>query len=319
MQIVRCKMNFQNKYVNEIKVPVLFLIFNRPDLTRKVFSRIRDYKPSQLFIACDGPRPQNDADIISCAQSRQVVDLINWNCDVKTLFREQNLGCKRAVESAISWFFNHVSEGIILEDDCLPQDSFFPFCSELLSAHRDNRNIAIISGFNPLRDVASTNRYRYSIYAGIWGWATWKRVWENYDPDFSDLDSFLNSDLFKKLLKTKEEMDYWSRMFRSAYLENANSWAYPWLLSWWKGNCIGIIPETNLISNIGFGANATHTTTETPFFSNNCGQMTFPLSPVDSKNDINFDRRYAHQIYLCTLKPQRNNFLNKFKKLFFKR
>lgn len=162
--------------------PTLFLIFNRPDLTAEAFSRIREAAPSQLFVAADGPCAGHPEDENLCQQARDVATRVDWDCDVHTLFRDENLGCKEAVSSAITWFFEHVEAGIILEDDCVPDLSFFPYCGKLLSRYAEDERIFAIGGnnFQP-QGREYTASYYYSVYVHIWGWATWRRAWKHYD------------------------------------------------------------------------------------------------------------------------------------------
>jgi hypothetical protein len=278
--------------------PVLFLIFNRPEQTSRVFEQIRKFKPRKLFIAADGPRKGFVEDARKCLQTRNIVEQIDWECNCVTLFRTENLGCKKSVSDAISWFFENVDRGIILEDDCLPEPTFFRFCSDLLSAYRDDDRVALVSGFNPLATKMSSNEFRFSIYAGIWGWATWKRSWKHYDPCFDGLQEFLKSQKIKSILKTSPETEYWENILIKAASENQNSWAYPWLYSWWKRGCLGIIPLSNLVKNIGFGGDATHTIGCNQAFVSSYGQALFPLQMHSFDYDAEFDRLYARKIYL---------------------
>lgn len=165
-------------------VPILFIIFNRPETTKAVFHEIRKNQPFQLFVAADGPRREIFEDIENCRKVREIIQLIDWECNVQTLFRDENLGCKIAVSSAIDWFFSQVDEGIILEDDCLPDQSFFPFCQELLEKYRYDAKIMMIGGSN---FQFNKNKFEYSYYFSryfhIWGWASWKRAWQFYDVE----------------------------------------------------------------------------------------------------------------------------------------
>jgi hypothetical protein len=183
------------------ETPILYLIFNRPDLTKITFPSICTVKPKKLFIAADGPRIDNQNDELNCKLVREfVLSKIDWDCEIHTLFREKNLGCGKAVSSAISWFFNHVDKGIILEDDCLPNESFFFFSQNLLIKYENNPRINHISGFNfQLGYQHDKNDYFFSNYTLIWGWATWKRSWINYDFDMKDFEIFYRSCNYKNL------------------------------------------------------------------------------------------------------------------------
>lgn len=290
------------------KSPVLFLIFNRPIETSEVFSRIREYRPRKLFIAADGPRSNSPDDQELCAETKLIIERIDWDCKINTLFREDNLGCKRAVESAISWFFEHVQEGIILEDDCVPHGNFFHFCHELLVENRHNEKIALIAGFNPIDSRDFSHEYRYSSYAGIWGWATWKRAWEHYSPTFDGLADFLDSARLNQILNSPEEAAYWSETFLKESVQNQRSWAYPWLYSWWRRGAKGILPTVNLVSNIGFGAAATHTKAfDTTLACRLKGEILFPLRMAESDDVLNFDHEFAQRVYLH---PSENEILS---------
>lgn len=242
-----------------MKTPILFLIFNRPELSFRVFDEIRKAKPEKLFIAADGPREKKSGDLELCIETRKVIELVDWPCEINTLFRKENLGCKIAVSSAINWFFEHVEEGIILEDDCLPDQSFFTFCETLLEKYRTEEKIFHISGTNfqngLLRGDAS---YYFSRYAGIWGWATWRRAWKNYDVDMKLLDEYKNSGKIKSVFQNPEEQTYWLTKFSETETEKINTWDYQWIFSLFYYNGISIRPNVNLISNIGIGKDPTH-------------------------------------------------------------
>ncbi len=162
--------------------PVLFLIFNRPDTTTRVFEAIREARPSRLYVAADGPRADKEGEAQRCLETRKITEAVDWPCEVRRLYREENLGCKLAVSSAITWFFTHEEEGIILEDDCLPDQSFFPFCAAMLERYRDDGRIMMVLGTSLLPPGGGPDAdYLFTQYFLIWGWATWRRAWEKYD------------------------------------------------------------------------------------------------------------------------------------------
>jgi hypothetical protein len=259
--------------------PVLFLIFNRPDTTRLVFEAIREIKPKQLFVAADGPRANRAGEGLLCAGVKEyVIENIDWDCDVKTLFRSENLGCGKAVSSAISWFFEHVEEGIILEDDCLPDPSFFPFCAELLEHHRSNFKVMSISGSNLLGSYTKQNDSYLWSWGGVWGWATWKRAWKLYEFSLEDWGRDETKLKIEKLILSKSWFDFYYLMFEQCYRKELDTWDVQWFYCILKNNGISINPTTNLVANIGFSENATHT-----FDSNNylaklkSNEIHFPL------------------------------------------
>ncbi len=241
-------------------VPVLLLIYNRPELTRRVFDRLREAAPKQLFIAADGPRSDRPNEVALCAETRSIVNEIDWPCEVHRLFREENLGCKSAVSNAITWFFEHVEEGIILEDDCVPHPTFFRFCNELLEYYRYDERIMVISGDNFQHGRRRTQySYYFSRYNHIWGWATWRRAWQYYDGEMKYWPDLRNTSWLFDILGTQDAADYWYNIFDKAYAGEIDSWGYPWTFSCWVQNGLTILPEVNLVSNIGFGDTATHT------------------------------------------------------------
>ncbi len=240
--------------------PILYLIFNRADLTKITFASVCAVKPKKLFIAADGPRLDNATDKINCNFVREfVLSKIDWDCEVHTLFRDQNLGCGKAVSSAITWFFMHVDKGIILEDDCLPNKSFFYFCENLLIKYQYDERINHISGFNfQLGYHHDKNDYFFCNYTFIWGWATWKRSWKNYDFEMNNFEKFYKSYLFKNLISHSLYLDVKNKII--------DTWDVQWQYINLKNKNISIQPRISLVKNIGFSKNATHTHYKEPYF-----------------------------------------------------
>lgn len=240
--------------------PVLLLIFNRPDLTERVFEQVRQVQPKSLFIAADGPRPSVFGENQLCEATREVVSQIDWDCEVQTLFRSENLGLKRAVSRAIDWFFEQVDEGIILEDDCVPNRSFFYFCGQMLSRYRHDERIMAISGNNfQEQSDPSGDSYYFSIYNHIWGWATWRRAWRLYDEQMKMWPQLRKSAWLQGLLGDPQVAEYWCRIFDNVCQDRIESWGYVWTFSCWSQSGLTILPKVNLVSNIGFDERATHT------------------------------------------------------------
>jgi len=241
--------------MSEDKSAILFLIFNRPDSTRRVFEAIRKYKPSKLYIAADGPRSGITEDQEKCNAARQLVDQVDWACDVKKLFRDHNLGCKIAVSSAITWFFEQEEEGIILEDDCLPGESFFYFCHTLLEKYRHDQRVMHIAGsnlqFGHHRGDAS---YYFSSIASVWGWAGWKRVWAKYDPDMLLFEEFEREQLMQFVFPDQHIVKWGLDSTRAVFENKINTWDYQLTFSIMINNGLCITPNKNLVSNIGFNA-----------------------------------------------------------------
>ncbi|MHB8835452.1 MAG: class I SAM-dependent methyltransferase [Candidatus Methylomirabilia bacterium] len=241
--------------------PVLLLVFNRPMQARRVFERIRAARPGQLFIAADGPREGREGERRLCDEARAVLGAVDWDCDVKTLFRDANLGCRQAVSSAISWFLSSAAEGIILEDDCLPDPTFFPFCAEMLSRFRNDDKIMMVSGRNDLgRWKDGSSSYFYTI-GNIWGWATWRRAWERCDLELKTFREPAARDAMEAFRREApalaEEIDSGcGRVVR----DEADSWGYPWAFTRIALGGLGVVSSVNLVDNIGFDKDATHTT-----------------------------------------------------------
>jgi hypothetical protein len=244
--------------------PILYLIFNRPDLTKITFSSICNLKPKKLFIAADGPRIGHFNDEINCKIVRDyVISKVDWDCDLNILFRDNNLGCGLSVSSALDWFFSFVDEGIILEDDCLPNKSFFVFCESMLIKYRDENLIGHISGTNLIYSNSNIFNYAYSYYFSaiihIWGWATWKRSWKNYNFQLSN-NSFNNdSKLYNKIFIHKEINKFWSIKYKDTKNKIIDTWDYQWQFCIWNHSQLAITPRFNLITNLGFGDQSTHT------------------------------------------------------------
>ena len=194
--------------------PILFIIFNRPDTTQVVFNRIKEIKPKYLFIAADGPRLNVSDEVEKCEETREIINQIDWDCELKTLFRDRNLGCGMGVSSAITWFFDYVEQGIILEDDCLPDLTFFEFTALMLEKYKDNNKIKMISGTNYFfNKVKSKESYYFSKCFFIWGWATWKRAWSEFDFDMKSWPKNKKKHFLQTIFENKKIYNYWNIMF----------------------------------------------------------------------------------------------------------
>ncbi|MDR6762529.1 hypothetical protein J2Y38_002740 [Flavobacterium sp. 2755] len=271
------------------ETPILFLIFNRPDTTKVVFDEIKKQKPKYLFIAADGARPNVVQDAEKCKITRDLVlEGIDWECEVKTLFRDENLGCGLAVSQAITWFFDNVEQGIILEDDCLPHPSFFNYCQELLEKYKEDENIYAINGSNLHSEKRVDNSsYFFSNYAFVWGWASWKRAWKQYDFDLKHLEKFKTNNLINRIDNRAIFKNYWIPIFEKVLNKEIDTWDYQWSFSIWNNQGIVIAPNVNLVSNLGFGINATHTTGSSEFENlptENIGNIVHPNNIQVNKN-----------------------------------
>ncbi len=270
--------------VDGFNTPILLNVFNRPQETSKVLAVLRNLKPLRLFVHCDGPRTDNESDSEKVAKVRRlIIDTVTWPCDLHCLFEESNLGCGKGPANAINWFFSQVEEGIILEDDCCPNNDFFEYCEQLLEKYRFVDQIGIISGTCFVSTPEPTTSYRFSAYAGIWGWATWKRTWNLFDFDFykSDKD-FLGR--VEPFLKSKSAAKYWLDILHKCTNDGPSRsyWDYQLHLSLLYANKIHILPNKNLVSNIGFNENATHTFNLNSIYSNRTTEGILPLVHPDS-------------------------------------
>jgi hypothetical protein len=256
---------------------VLFLIFNRPDTTQEVFERIQQAKPSKLYIAADGPRANRPADIELCSKARAIVNQVDWECELKTNFRDENAGCKHGVSAAIAWFFEHEDEGIVLEDDCLPAGSFFYFCDVMLEKYRTDDRIRHVTGCNlQFGKKWGDASYYFSNRTHVWGWASWKRVWNDYDLNLNKYDVAAVRGQMKNIYDDDFVAEAWTNIFADVKAGKINSWAYPLDFCNFFNNGLVIIPNQNLITNIGFSSSsATNTMDEANAYAN------IPLAEID--------------------------------------
>lgn len=255
-----CGFDVYDAMKRQIKTPVLFLVFNRPDTTAMVLKSIRHAAPPRLYVAGDGPRTHIAGEDARVKCTRElVIDGIDWPCEVFTRFQENNLGCKHAVSGAINWFFEHEDQGIILEDDCLPHLSFFNYCEEMLIRYANDRRIWHIGANNYQNGIwRGDGDYYFSYNMHIWGWATWKNRWQHYDINMQGLERFLaNRELDWVFIKS-ENRNMWRKQF-NWIAEGLDTWDIQWQYTIWKNGGMVITPNVNLVTNIGFGPDATHT------------------------------------------------------------
>lgn len=246
---------------------------------KKVFAEIAKAIPPKLLVIADGPRADHPDDAGKCAAARAIIDRVDWDCEVLTNYSDVNMGCKRRVSSGLNWVFNTVEEAIILEDDCLPHPTFFRFCEELLEKYRDDERIAMISGDNfQLERKRTAHSYYFSRYTHIWGWASWRRAWENYDINMKLWPEIRDGDWLQDCLGDKKSARYWAKIFENTYNGKINSWGYTWIFACWVQGTLTILPNVNLVSNIGFGSEAVHTTEKNELAGMETEPMKFPIS-----------------------------------------
>ena len=243
-----------------MQTPILLSVFNRPGPTAEVMAAIARARPARLYVAADGPRPGRDGEAERCAAARTLATTVDWPCEVVTLLRTENLGCKLAVSSAISWFFEHEPEGIILEDDCVPAPSFFPYCCELLEKYRDAPQVMVISGDNPRPDLPFATSYTFSKYVHIWGWASWRRAWAHYDLAMTSWPKLRDTGWLETFADGQPGFALdWQKTFDETHAGRVNTWDYQWVFSVWAAGGVSCYPAVNLVSNVGFGPDGTHT------------------------------------------------------------
>ena len=262
----------------QLKTPVCFIIFNRPDVTQRVFEKIREAKPPKLLVIADGPRTNKIGEQEKCIAARAIINQVDWKCEVLTNYSDVNLGCRKRIYTGLDWVFSQVEEAIILEDDCLPDPSFFRFCEELLEEYRHNSRIMLVSGQNLQFGKKRRNySYYFSRYNHCWGWATWKRAWQYYDDTMELWPLVKNENWLFDILQDEQAFRYWSATFQGMY-EGFDTWDYPWLFACYINQGLSILPNINLVSNIGFGQEGTHATDTNSILANiPVEEMQFPL------------------------------------------
>lgn len=255
--------------------PVLLIIFKRPEHTRRVLGAIRQVKPSTVLVAADGPRTADEA--LRCAQTRDVIASIDWDCTVLKNYSDENLGCGIRVYTAIDWALSQFEDLVILEDDCIPNPSFFPFCEELLEHYRNDERVMHISGNNFQAVQPSTSYgYYFSKYTHAWGWATWRRAWKHFDWSLRQWPELKSRGMVQVWCDDPPEQKYWTEIFDRMHEGAPDVWDYQWNCSCWAQNGLTIIPAKNLVSNIGVGPDATHTKDASPYLN----RPTFSMGKV---------------------------------------
>jgi hypothetical protein len=236
------------------------MVFNRPDVTAQVFQEIRKARPKHLFVAADGPRAHVEGESERCRQVREIFNNIDWDCNLRTRFLEQNQGCGKAVSGAITWYFDHVEKGIILEDDCLPDPTFFSFCQTMLDRYQDDPRIMLVSGCNFQNGKQrGDGSYYFSKLAHIWGWATWRRVWKAYDFRMSTYPEYARTNAIRHFHGDPAVQAHFTKIFEMMHGKPIDTWDYQLFFKIVEQQGLCINPNVNLVTNIGFGPEATHT------------------------------------------------------------
>ncbi len=256
------------------RTPVVLVIFNRPDLTAVTAEAIRQSRPPKLYVIADGPRADRPDDIEKCAQARRVVEETKWECEVISDYSDRNLGCKGRIAGGLSWVFEQSERAIVLEDDLVPEPTFFGYCDALLDRYADDQRISAISGNNFLAGrIRISGSYYYSLYPHSVGWATWRRAWTHFDSEMSCWPAVRDGGWLGDILGDRYAERYWRSKFDETYAGEVDSWAIPWLLSCWVHGGLGVCPSVNLVSHVGAGADATH-------MSSSTAQENVPTAPL---------------------------------------
>lgn len=280
--------------------PVVLLVFNRPEMTRKMLAPVKAARPETILIVADGPRDSHPKDRERCAAVRELLEKeIDWQPKILTNYSPVNLGCRGRVSSGLTWAFEHVEEAIIMEDDCVADPTFFPFCAELLEYYKTDTRLGVISANNfQLPGFGCDASYYFSRFNHCWGWATWARAWRHYDAAMTQWPRLKQEGWLKGLCPHPLQWLYWEQIFDWVYKGEINSWAYVWTFSCWCQNFLSITPKVNLVSNIGTGVDATHTKGKCGLHDRPLSAMEFPLVhpkvvtpnyPADQ-----FTQKYAH-------------------------
>ena len=281
-------------------LPILLLVFSRLDTTRQVWEALARHRPRYLYVVADGPRADRLGEAEKCQAVRDfILQNLSWDCELKTLFRPHNLGCQASVSQGLTWFFEQVPQGIILEDDCLPQADFFRFCYELLDYYKDQEEVWHISGCRFHRPQAQAPySYHFSRLPHIWGWASWRRAWQHYNASMQGLESFFAQNQAKDFEWDKFSFYKMRQALRRTAKGEINTWDYQWTFSLWQGGGLSIVPSQNLVSNIGIGPEATHYISKNLIKNQTPSHFPWPLQhPPQLQYDNQADRLELGGIY----------------------
>lgn len=295
--------------------PVLLVVFNRPETTIKVFEKLREAKPPKLYIAADGPRQGNNDDAVKCRQVLDIVNNVDWKCDLKTDFSPVNLGCGARPSSAISWVLEHESNVIILEDDCVPAVSFFSYCTDLLEKYKNEEQIMHISGTRYLKEIQlNDDSYFFSRYQRPWGWATWKRAWERFDHDMQSYSDCITNNYLDFIFDPLESK-YWKWIFDNSVKDKFHIWDYQWQYAVFVNNGLCIVPKNNLISNLG-DEGGTHVVGKNDYYHQDLAEdFKIEVHPKCIVRNIKYDKEWFKKFNGSN--PLHIRVVNKLKKILF--
>lgn len=297
-----------------VNAPVALIIFNRPELTAKVFESIRQAQPTTLVVIADGARANRKGEAELCAAARAITEKVDWPCRVVRHYADQNLGCRNRVSSGLDLLFAEFDRAIILEDDCIPEPSFFRFCDELLERYKDDERVMAISGDNfQFGNHQIAHSYYFSRFPHVWGWATWRRAWRHYDVTMNNWPQALEQNWLGTILPDQNAVRYWRETFQAVSDGIIDTWDHQWTYACWQQNGLTALPRTNLISNIGFGTEATHTKRHSKFSKMAVEPLTFPLQhPPTVERDAVADENTQRQNFNSSLLGRARRALKRF-------
>lgn len=288
----------------ELSTPVALTAYNRPDTTRQVFDRIADVRPPALFVVADGPVAGDPDDHEQCAAVREIVSEVDWTCDVHTRFRDTHRGLPAAVYEGLDWVFGQVPEAIVLPDDAVPNRTFFRFCETMLDRYRDDDRVMSVNGTNRLGTWRDDRQdYHFVTYQGDWGWATWRRAWERYDPDISAWADPETRERIRDVLCDDERYEYHRTRFQSCYEGRTPGWSKRWEFAHYRHNGLAAVPSRNLVSNVGFDERGLYTTDpDHPLAALPRYSLEFP---IEERDVVAPDRTYERECYERFKRPTR--------------
>ncbi len=303
--------------MNRKKIPVIFIIFNRPEQALESFQAIKRYKPERLYIAADGPRTHKQGENEKCNKTRHLIlNEIDWECDVRKLFRTENVGCGRGVSEGISWMFETEEYGAIIEDDCIVSDDFFPFCEEMLYRYKDEDTVAMVNCFAPNYSNNTSNEYYFTGYPSICAWATWRRAWKNIDFEMKSWPK-QRMQVFKRFTPIEACIHYllWDKLYRKfKNRKKSNAWDFQWSIYIFMNNKLCVELKANLVKNIGFGEDSTNCSdSNSPLADASFGKLLLPLKHPQT---ISWDEKHEKQRSKEYTKYYTQLLFNKIKKIF---
>ncbi len=292
--------------------PVLIIVFNRPDKVERLMAALAESKPRHLYVAADGPRSHRPDDVEKCVKTRALATAVTWDCEVHTYFADTNKGCRLGVSSGITWFFSQVPEGIILEDDCIPDASFFTYASTLLERYRDTPTVMHINGTNFLtkaESIAGTASYNFSNIPLVWGWASWRRAWDLYDITTKNIDSLKEVLYTNHSFANKSHAYYWHDHCRHIVVHNIDTWDAQWVYSILINRGICVTPTVNMIENVGFDQDATHTTEASSIAQTSTAITTDLIAPPLLVVNKQFDAKTMRKAFIDSPKKRLKYFI----------